>query len=336
MFRPCLCLFVSGCVLSAQGSLSGPSLGFFFDSQKQAVRRISGIPGSAIVGRNEDLGFAAVQAAFSPDQSYALIVDSEGSVNLLSLAKLNAGKLGSGMIREATQALRNVPSTPDQIVFSPSGRSSALLYGTSIAVLTGLPGSAEGIGHVDLSALPRPPAAIAVSDDGSQVLVSIPGDLKTSESGGVYVFSGGSSTPRLIANAPAAGLTFLGASHDALIVDGSTNTVTALHDVSGSGSPLWTLSGEPFHGPTLARDSLDGREILLADPENGIIAVVNRDGTSPVFLSCTCSPSRIDPLTNSVYQVSDSLSGLMWILDLTQAPRLLFVPTPASDPGQPQ
>ena len=51
---------------SAQGALSGPSLGSFFDPQGHALRRIWGIPGSAVAGENLDLGFSASQAIISP------------------------------------------------------------------------------------------------------------------------------------------------------------------------------------------------------------------------------------------------------------------------------
>src|SRR5438105_2056639 len=79
-------IFLAGVSLSsAQVSLSGPSLGFLFDPQAQAIRNLQGIPGSAVVGESLALGFSVTSAVFSPVQDYALATGGDGSVNLILL-----------------------------------------------------------------------------------------------------------------------------------------------------------------------------------------------------------------------------------------------------------
>lgn len=320
-----LAFFVPLCLASAQGSLSGPSLGYFFDPHGQALRRIWGIPGSAIAGENLDLGFPAAQAIFSPAQEYALVVAGDGSVNLVLLGP-------SGF---TTQSVMALPPAPDNITVSPAGHAAAFTYGTSVKILTGLPGSLDRLEEIDTSALPDAPAALAISDDGAILLVSVPANAQTSSAGGVFVFSRGDNGPRLLNANAASGLSFLPGSHDALIADEAANTVTALQDVAGSATPLWTFVDDRLHAPSVARATLDGQRILLGSTQNNLMALLDRSGTNPIFVPCACSPDRAGPLSNLVYQLTDPGRGVLWILDLSQDPRLYFVPiAPATGESQ--
>ena len=80
--------------------------------------------------------------------------------------------------------------------------------------------------------------------------------------------------------------------------------------------------------PSSARASLDGQRILLASANNNLVALLDRNGTNPVFVPCTCSPDRTEPLSKFVYQLTDPGRGLLWILDLSHDPQLYFVPVP--------
>jgi hypothetical protein len=311
-----LVFFVAVGLASAQGSLSGPSVGFFFDSQAEALRRIWGIPGSAVAGENLDLGFPAIQANFSPAQDYALVVAGDGSVNLVLL----------GPTGFSPQLVAALPPLPDRIAISPGGHAAAFTYGTSVRILTGLPKSLDRIEASDISALPGAPAALAISDDGAVLLVSVPGNAQTSSAGGVFVFSRGDSGPRLVAPTAASDLSFLPDSHDALITAETSNSVTALQDVGGTATSQWTFADDRLPAPNSARASLDGQRILLASAKNNLVVLLDRNGNNPVFVPCSCSPDRTGPLSKFVYQLTDPGSGLLWILDLSLDPRLYFVP----------
>ena len=313
-----LIFFAAASLSPAQGLLSGPSLGFLFDPQAQAIRNLQGVPGSAVAGESLALGFSIANAVFSPAQDYALATGGDGEVNLILF--------GGPAI--TTETLTALPSAPDRIVVSPAGHAAAFAYGTSVKVLTGLPGSLDQVTDVDLSGLASAPSGLAVTDDGAVLLVSIPGDPQSSSPGGVVAFNRGESTPRFIAGQTASDVSFIGNSHDALITDDTANSITALQDAGGAATLQWIFVDDRFPAPSVARVSLDGQRILVGSTKNGAIALLNRDGSNPVFLPCTCSPSQMAPLSGLVYQLTDTASGLIWILDLTQDPRLLFVPIP--------
>jgi hypothetical protein len=317
--------FVAASLLPAQGSLSGPSLGFFFDPQAQTIRNLRGIPGSAVAGESLALGYPVANAVFSPAQDYALATGGDGSINLIVL--------GGPTI--TTQVVTAVPSAPDHIVISPAGQAAAFAYGTSVKVLTGLPGSLDQVANqvvdIDMSALPSTPSGLAVSDDGAVLLVSIPGDPQSSSPGGVFAFNRDGSGPRFLARQAASDVSFIGASHDALITDGNANSVTALQDAGGAATLQWIFVDDRLPAPSVARVSMDGQRVLVGSvgsAKNGTIALLNRDGSAPLFLACACSPNQMAPLSGSIYQLTDTASGLLWIMDLTQDPRLLFVPIP--------
>ena len=305
------------CVVSAQGTLSGPSLGVFFDPQAQALRRIWGLPGAAVGGENLDLGFSVTQATVSPAQNYAFVASGDGSVFFVL----------PGQTTIAPQAVTSLPPMPDRVVISPAGQAAAFTYGKSVKILTGLPESLDRIEEIDGSSLPGAPAALAISDDGAVLVVSVATDAQTSSAGGVFVFNRGDSGPRLVANA-ASDLSFLTNSHDALITDETSNSVTALQDIGGVATSQWTFVDDRLPAPSSARASVDGQRFLVAGAKNNLVALLDRNGANPVFLPCTCSPDRISPLSNSVYQLTGPDSGLLWILDLSHDPQLLFVPIP--------
>jgi len=313
-----LFFLMSFSVVSAQGALSGPSLGYFFDPHERALRRIWGIPGSAIAGENLDLGFPAAQAIFSPNQDYALVVAGDGSVNLVVPGP-------TGLTAQLVPAL---PPAPDKITVGPAGHAAAFTYGTSVKILTGLPRSLDRLEEIDTSALPGAPTTFAISDDGAILLVSVPDNAQTTSAGGVFMFSRGDSGPRLLAAKAASDLSFFPESHDALIADDAANSVTALQDIAGSATSQWTFVDDRLPAPRSARATLDGQRIIVSSAENNLAALLDRNGMNPVFVPCACSPNRAGPLSNLVYQLTDPGSGLLWILDLSKNPRLYFVPVP--------
>jgi hypothetical protein len=316
MWRRYFLCFGAASMAWGEGAISGPSLGFFFDPQAQALRPIPGIPGSAVAGGNLDVGFPVAKAVVAPGQNYALALTADGAVNIVKLA-------ASAVTAQAIPAL---PASPDQFVLSPNGRAAAFLYGTSIEILTGLPDSVNAIQQVDASALPDAPATLAISDDGAVLLTSSPDN-------GVFVFTAGNGAPRLISGGTPSGVMFLPDSHDALISDETAGTLTAIQDAGGGAAPLWVFSDDRLGPPSLARTSLDGQQVIAASENNNTLAVLDRNGGNPVFVPCTCSPSEINPLGGSAYKITDSTNGLLWILvppnaGLSSGARIFFVPVP--------
>jgi hypothetical protein len=326
MWRRLLLFIAAACLASAQGALSGPSLGWFFDPHAQALRRIWGIPGSAITGESLDLGFPVVDAILSPAQDYALVTAGDGSVNLVSL----------GPTGVAVRPVAGLPAAPDRIIASPSGSAAVFAYGASIKILTGLPAFVDRLEEVDTSLLPGAFAALAISDDGAVLLASVPDNAETSASGGVFAFNRGDSSPQLIAAKMASDLSFLAASHDALLTDESGNSVTLLADAGGNATARWVFMDDRLSAPSIAKPSLDRQRILVGSSRNNLIAVLDLDGGNPIIMTCACSPDRAGPLNNAVYQLTDPGKGLLWILDLSQGPQLFFVPISEASSASPE
>ena len=158
---PWIALAVS---LPGQSTLSGPSLGFVFDSDAKGIRPILGIPGAASLGKPLDLGIAVVKAAISPQEDYMLAFSSDSSLLLV--------RSNNGVISKDTNA--NIAGVPDLIAISPSGQSAVLFYRqmANVQVLTGLPKSLAAPQTIDISGLPNSLDTLAVTDDGQFVLAT--------------------------------------------------------------------------------------------------------------------------------------------------------------------
>jgi hypothetical protein len=70
--------FLVLCLCQSFGSLSGPALGFVFDSSAGIVRPILGISGSARVGEPIDVGLPVTNIFSLPDQRNILAVPESG------------------------------------------------------------------------------------------------------------------------------------------------------------------------------------------------------------------------------------------------------------------
>jgi len=218
------------------------------------------------------------------------------------------------------------------MAMSPMGQAAVFAEGRSLQILTGLPTAWHRANEIGTSTLPGVPSALAISDDGAVLLVSVPDNPETSAKGGVFVLNRGSRSFRLVAGQIASELAFFPGSHDALLTNANDNSVSAVRDVSGAATVEWIFSDDRMIAPSAARVVDDGQRILVASSSGRAVALLDRNGRNPVFLPCNCAPNQIAPLKGSVYQITDSSSGLIWNVDLTQEPRLLFVPVPPT-PG---
>src|SRR5579864_671775 len=99
-------LSVYPCV--AQSTLTGPTLGLFFDPKAHAIRPIWGIPGSATAGQPVDVGFPLVAGMMSPAQDYALAVLGDGSMSTITLSPNGP----------SAQPISGIAGAPDRMVTS--------------------------------------------------------------------------------------------------------------------------------------------------------------------------------------------------------------------------
>jgi len=328
-----LCVFsgllgLGVCPGIAQSTLTGPTLGLFFDPKAHAIRPIWGIPGSSTAGQPIDVGFPLAAGIISPSQDYALVVAGDGSMSSVTFAA-NGPSLNP--IRIAT--------APDRMVISPGGKSAAFYYSTSssVQILTNLPDSPQMAGQVDLSSLPNSPDVIAISDDGSLLLVGVRENADGSTAQGeVFAFTPDTAAPRSVASVQhVAAIAFVSQSHDALLADDVASSVTLVSDVANRANVAWTFASQQLPAPDSVRASPDRQSFLVASSTNSLVGILDATGSNAVVVACDCVPAELRPLSAAMtYQITEPANGLLWVLDGRMSyPKVFFVPIP-SDPGQ--
>src|SRR5579864_6334932 len=316
-------LSVYPCV--AQSTLTGPTLGLFFDPKPQAIRPIWGIPGSATAGQPIDVGFPLTAAMISPLQDYALAVAGDGTMSVITFSP--NGPSG--------QPISGIPAPPDRMVTSPGGKSAALYYSssTSVQILTNLPNSPQIGRQVDLSLLPNAPDVIAISDDASLLLVGVRENADGSPAQGeVFVFTSDTAAPRSIASVQhASAIAFVSQSHDALLADDVANSVTLVSDVANGANVAWTFGSQQLPAPDSVQASPDRQSFVVASSTNSLVGILDASGSNAVVVACDCAPAELQPLNAPMtYQITVPASGLLWVLDGRMSyPRVFFVPIPS-------
>ena len=314
---------LSVCSAAAQGSLAGPSLGVFYDPNAQAIRPIWGIPGASVAGQPIDVGFPIASALVSPSQDYALGVSADGSIGLIKLA-------ASG---PSAQVIPGGLGTPDRIVLSPAGKSAGLYYSgsASVQILAGLPDSPQFVGLVDLSMLPNAPGVFAISDDASLLLAGVRENADGAPAQGEVFALSSDSPPRSVATVQhASAIAFLVQSHDALLADDVANSVTLVQDAALGAGVVWMFTDPQLPAPDSVQASSDRQGFLVGSSQNGLVTILDSNGSNPVVLSCGCAPTEFRPLsTAAIYQITEPASGLLWIVNSnTTSPGTFFVPIP--------
>lgn len=309
-------------VLAGQSTLSGPSLGFVFDSDAKSIRPILGIPGAASLGQSLDLGIAVTKASVSPQEDYVLAFSSDSSLLLV--------RSENGAI--STDTNPNSPGIPDLIAISPAGQSAALFYRqmARVQVLTGLPKSLPAAQTIDISGLPNSLDTLAITDDGQYILAGFPENTTPgSQSGEVFVIPVDGTAPRSILTlGHASGITLLNKSRDVLVTDDARSAMYRVADVTSAASPSQVFGADAqINRPFAVQSSLDEQKYFVA-AQSGTIAVIDVTGASPVTLQCTCTPTGLHRLNGRTsFQLTETSDGLLWMLDWDPVePRFLFVP----------
>lgn len=322
-------LIFSGTLL-AQGTLSGPSLGFVFDSDAKAIRPVLGIPGSATLGPAIDLrGTSIAKAAVSPQQDFVLGFSTTPSLVLMRFDSV------SGSVSIDTNP--NVSTVPDLIAISPSGKAAALFYRQTaqLQVLTGLPQSSVVTSTVDVSGLPNSLDTLAITDDGQTVLAGFPENPTPDvQSGEVFAIPADGTAPRSVLTlGHASSISLLNAtaanpSQDALVSDDAQNILYRITDVANAATVSQVFGTDAqILGPFAVLPAPDNQKFFVV-AKSGTIVVLDVNGADPVRLQCSCTPTGLHRLKGTTsFQLTDSVDGLIWMLDWDPLnPRFLFVP----------
>ena len=296
---------------SSATGLTGPSLGFVFDSSAKTVRPLFGLAGAAWQGDPLNLPFALERAQVAQRGGFVLGIDPTDS----SVVAITAA---------GAHQLTGICAAPDAIAFSPSASAAALYHRDRavVEVVAGLPGRAVLLASLNVASLPLPVSALAVSDDGLVLAASSTGP----DTVVLYEVGQHRAAAPVLTVGRAAGMTFLGASEQALAVDGAANLVYRLR--YGAAPVVIAGVGEGVTAPIALAASADGKRALVANGGGAPLVLLDLANGSATRASCPCKVSTAEPMAgNAVFRVTAEGDPLLWILDADfAAPRFLFVP----------
>jgi hypothetical protein len=299
-----LIFFVAGCVcaLGADARVELPIMGYVVDSNSNAVRAVLGIPGASQMGAPMPVADHAIRRiSIAPGAKYGLAATDDG--------KLYRFGLPAG-----TPAV--VPAdAPEQIVWSPAGRSAALRYpGGRLRVLSNLDSAAESGMEIALDASTTD---VAVSDDGSVVLAI------TSRGAGALVTAFTAGEAHGLLNGPGLNrLAFFFGSTDAVVSDSAEGKVYVLRRSGEMGVLAQVVD------PTAVSVSTDNKQVMVASATNAIATVRVFDGVVTSG-ECSCAVGVLERLDRDIFRVTGKSAGPMWLFNAAAVEnRFTFVPQP--------
>jgi hypothetical protein len=297
-------------------SISGPMLGMVFDHAREGFRLISGLPGASSLGDVLDLGMAISRAWTSPLQDYALVEIKDSRELML---------LGPNDKQASLQSIRGAIAGADQIALSPTGASAVLYRRGTLQLIAGLPQKTRLAAEIDISNVPEPLDALAVSDDGGAILLGVSGQ----DSGAVYVATGRGEVWNISSLGRASAISFVRNTRNALLADREANEILMIQDVTGTAEKI-TVAGES-HGirqPVAVQISDDNRRVFIANSESAAVLVLDLDTATLKHLPCDRIPSGFYRMgTTAVFRLTDvSEKPLLLLQDRDEAPRIVFVP----------
>jgi len=292
--------------------VSGPVLGYLFDSQQGNFLPVWGIPGAARIGDPLLADVSVVTAEVSPSQAFALGIGAGGEVYKISLSP--AGAAGA-----AIDGLTGI----DRVVISPSG-SAAAAYDRqtgSAALLTNLGGDPTVGGTADLSSVPGVLTGLAVNDAGTVILAA----SASRDAGALSAVRPGDAASPIGAIGRAVGLAFVAGTNDAVVADVDRGEILSVRNVTGGGEIIVLASGSDGVEGAVAVGAANG-SALAVSTSMGALITVPLGGGSVTITDCECQPTTVSAM-NGVHRLTSDLTSAIILADVTGAdPRILFVP----------
>lgn len=304
--------------------VSGPTLGYVFDSASRTVVPLLGLPGAAICASPLAAGVEIAAAEASPAGDLVLALSAKDSTVLA----LRPGA--------AAVPVRGIAPGPDRIVFSPSGSHAAFYYSASstVQVVGGLP-TGSAVRTLD-AALVGQPSSIAVADSGTVLLAD------TGPGGSTIWLLNARSRPKpprgplgdpeddpppvpvLSVGGPAA-VSFLPHSVSALVTDPAAHLLYRIADARRPGTAtVMAGAAEGVAEPTAIAVSPGGDYAALVQADGRLVSVDLRTGQTAAAV-CDCHPSRVQPLAlGSAFAVFDGARVLLF--EAGPEPRFFFLP----------
>jgi len=298
---------VTSAAVVASG-VSGPSLGYLYDSNSRTLTAVLGVAGSSVRGAAISLPGGVTALRMAPGQNYGIGILEDGSVALVEVS-------GNGI---STRVLAGTMANPDQIIFGSSG-TSALLYSATNGRLQVVvnPGAAVQIRETVATGA----TALAVSDDGAWTVFANSGGLWTVDAAGALRRVSGESGIQTAAFRP-------GTSD---LVFATSSALYGISAASGPANPVLIRDG--LDGILAVAESADGAHVF-ASTTSGVMVIDTADGVLQT-VGCDCEVTSFEALTGgNAFRLSDVGTGPTYVFDSGSAgPRVVFVPgqAPAED-----
>ncbi len=318
---------------AAEGSVSGPTLGFFFDQQQRSLRPILGVPGASQIGAAVPLNVQLTRAEVAPGHQYALGVTTDGALVWMDLR---------GAVPQTRPVAVGV--TVSRILISPTGDAAAVYDRGSrqVQFLNGLLASPAAGSTVSVSNLQGVLTAMAVGDDAETLLAAT---SSADSDGGLYVVRAGGDVRRVSAVGRVLSMSFLPGQDNALVADHGRSEVLRIDGVGSVAVSAVLASGrDGVSRPVAVQVSSNLSHAVAAQDGSGRLALIPLGGGSPRFVECNCRPLELTQLRgDSLFRLTSDPSQPLFVLDAgrlaadgaTLDPRVLFVPASAAQAAPP-
>jgi hypothetical protein len=307
----------------SQGTVSGPVTGYVFDRSAGSLRPVLGLPGGSLLGTPIGFGLRATAAFVAPHLDSAVVVAVDKSVHLF--------RIQNGAVAELSVAGLNPVGPGSLTAFSPSGSAVALYAAGSVQILSNLPDAPAIAGTIALGSHVGPvagrnrqgvetagPQALAVSDDGVALLVSIDQSIR--------LFASNADLGQLMGTAGSPVMAFAAGNHDAAVDDPGSGLVV-FHDLIGTGSSQVVMpSDQGSPAASALAFSADEKTIFLASFAGQTVTQLDLTAGALTSIPCNCAPTALARMGN-VFRLTDLGNQPLWLLDAPEAnPRVVFVP----------
>ena len=292
-------------------SITGPILGFVPETSSSSVRPILGIPDASLLGEPLGFGSEVRMVAISPKQDFGVAVRKEDAQFVLIPFREN---------------LEMIPifgtATEDSLIaISPTGSAVAQLDSDSRRVRF-MTGSTE----FDVSMVPGRITQLGISDDAAVALLK-----STAEDGDSLWVVDASNAPRQIALDRPGAFAFFPKRRDVAAIEESNKSVVVIRNVDADATRIPLFSANETIATLSSVAALDdARQVVVADGNIGIVAVVDVETGMASYTSCSCRPTGLFRLKGtSIFRLEDPSQEPIWILDASSEPRTIVIP-PAS------
>jgi hypothetical protein len=300
--RPFLFFLICGAATAQQASIDGPSSGFFFDQLSGSIRRIIGVPGSAVFGPAvvDGVSFASIAPAGKlalirrPAEGFSLLRLS-GPVSIEPLADLADGDL----------------------VIWAQDASAAVLYSKAAGQFQRirlLSARAEADQAQEAQLPAGEITALAIDSGAKNIVVGI----RSPEVGGVYLLQPSRPALRVAALDDPAAMVFDASGRRLFVADRQSHRIVELRNF-GPAPEVVQISQEPERALVSMALSTDGRQLFVTASEPNTLLVFDTDSQQKLTeISLMMEPLELSGLAEKaifLLRTRTQTEEPLWILD---------------------